>query len=117
MTDCKMCSSDLFCTRHATVDDIADVDALWLVIRHFLSRASAEDRQRDRGVLMRRLRHPEAGGNPEYGQKMVEAYNSRIGRRPRLDPPMCECGKDARRHDQLTGECKDTGCEMFRAIS
>lgn len=117
MADCKACSEGVFCSRHTTVDAIKDVDTMWRAIRSFLiASPDEESRRRDRGVLMRRLRHPEVGGEPQYGLRMVEEFNSRMAPRPRLKPPLCECGRDARQHDELTGECEDTGCEMFRAI-
>lgn len=114
MTDeCKDCGRG-FCTEHLTVRDIDNVEKLWRTIRHFLIHsAPPEKRNQYRRLLARRLQHPEVGLIPEYGQQVLAQAAQQVAPRPRFKPPMCECGQDCTRHDQMSGECADTGCEMF----
>jgi hypothetical protein len=118
MTECKACNKGIFCPDHLTVRDIQNVEALWNTIRHFLvhSTSSEDARAEYRRLLARRLQHPEVGLAPEYGQQVLDMAAQRIAPRPKFKPPMCDCGKDYAHHDQMTGECVDTGCEMFTPV-
>lgn len=111
---CAACDRNTFCPQHLAVDSIKDVETLWRVVRHYLTHvSSAEARSRERDLLIRRLKHPEAGANVEYGQWVIDQDKKTTAPRPWFKPPLCECGQDVRHHDVMTGECADTGCEMF----
>lgn len=96
-------------TGHAMADDF---ESLWRTVDNALDRVSVTEREKWRKMLIRRLRHPEAGAHPESTPKSLIHKTQGGGCMPTLDSPLCECGDQRRSHDE-DGACRACHCPMY----
>jgi hypothetical protein len=96
-------------------DSLDGLDEVWYVINHFLNRLPVEERLRFRRTLIRRLRHPEVADIPSVRDRFFAALDG-PRKRPSFDAPLCLCGYAADKHDLLTGEYAESGCEGFTEV-
>jgi hypothetical protein len=92
-------------------DSLDGLDEVWYVINHFLNRVPAGERLRFRRTLIRRLQHPEMADAPSSREALDGPR-----KRPSFDAPLCLCGYAADKHDLLTGEYAESGCEGFTEV-
>ncbi len=83
----------------------------WSAVQSALNAVDSVEREKMRKFLIRRLRHPELGGNPEAGESYRVAF---LALRPtsRHESPLCWCGDPRKSHD-ADGHCKACHCPMY----
>lgn len=88
------------------------LDELWIQIRNRLSECEPEQRQQWTKVLIRRLRHPEVGAEPQSTPEFLVHRRQGGGAMPKFDSPLCQCGDPRSSHDE-DGACKACHCPMY----
>lgn len=88
------------------------LDELWIQIHNRLNDCDAEQRGQWTKVLIRRLRHPEAGAYPESMPEYLIHKRQSGGTMPKLDSPLCECNDSRASHDE-DGACMACHCPMY----
>lgn len=91
-----------------------DLESLWRTIDVHLRHVDAIEREHNRKVLIRRLRHfGVVGAHPESTPAIAAAFDGAKSRAmPRLDSPLCLCGDPRRSHDE-DGACRACHCPMY----
>ena len=88
------------------------LDELWIQIDRRLNECDAEQREDWRKVLVRRLKHPEVGAQPQSTPLKYVHPLQRSGPKPRIDSPLCQCGCTRKAHAE-DGSCLNCICPMF----
>lgn len=111
---CLACKNGLLCVDHSSAKDVIDAgyEGVWWIIRKFLSLPNNDSRQKGRKVLIRRLIHAEMGPGSSLTVAKMPKWDDPKSK-PFMDSPMCICGQRLKSHDQLSGECSESGCEMY----
>lgn len=90
-----------------------DFESLWRTIDVHLRHVDAIEREHNRKVLIRRLRHFGVAG--AYPASTPEKYIHKVqtgGSMPKLDSPLCECNDPRSSHDE-DGACRACHCPMY----
>lgn len=89
-----------------------DFESMWRAVSTGLNCLTPTEREKWRKLLIRRLRHPEAGAHPESTPEYLIHKRQGGGPMLKLDSPLCECNDPRTSHDD-EGACMACHCPMY----